>query len=65
MLGYDQRVRILQNVILGVKPSKSESDEAAEQRKAYEKDKAAADAAGYTLEIPLDWEDRNPLKGIG
>lgn len=57
---YDKRVRILRDVILGVAPPKNESDEEAKQRAAFEADKAKADAAGYALEIPLDWDDNEP-----
>lgn len=57
---YDQRVRILRDVILGVEPPADESNEAKQVRAAFVADKAKADKAGYMLEIPFDWDNNQP-----
>ena len=55
-ISYDQKVKILERVILGVDPPENETPEEKVQREKYEVDKADADKNGWMLDFPLDWE---------
>lgn len=57
-LNFDERSRILRNVILGVPPAADEDPEAKAWREQCEQDKAAADKAGIALDHPFDSEEK-------
>jgi len=55
-LGFDEKVQIQKQVVLGMIPPISESKEAEEYRKKIVIDFRKANAAGQMLSFPVDWD---------